>query len=208
MTALPRSSSFTFDNLCSDFHFIFIINSLNIKYQNNTRQYRMQKKSVSILIFVLLLTSCKFSGDGLSRNQINSIENAEFTDWDGNEISVKDFEGKIVLIDFWETWCGPCRSAFQVFEKASKELGDDVVIIAASSRFQDTENEVRSFIEENDYSFHFVDGAELARELEIEGIPFKVYLSRDGSFLRSQTGYKGFEGEYESIVQLTVQPTE
>jgi thiol-disulfide isomerase/thioredoxin len=168
----------------------------------------MLSKSILILLVLFVLTGCDFSGDGLSRSQKNSIENAVFTDWDGNEISVQDFEGKIVLIDFWETWCGPCRSAFHVFEKATEELGDDVVIIAASSRFQDTEEEIRSFIEENDYSFYFVDGGDLARELEIEGIPYKVFLNRNGSFLKSQTGYKGFEGEFESIANLTAQPAE
>jgi len=166
----------------------------------------MQTKVILTLLLLFLLSSCNISGDGLSKSQKESIENAVFTDWDGNKISVKDYEGKIVLIDFWETWCGPCRSAFQVFEKATEELTDDVVIIAASSRFQDTEEEIRAFIKENNFTFHFVDGAELARELEVEGIPYKVFLNRDGSFLRSQTGYKGFEGEYESIVDLTNEP--
>ncbi len=113
-----------------------------------------------------------------------------------------------MIIDFWETWCGPCISAFQVFEKASRELGDDVVIIAASSHFQDTEEDVLSFIKENEFTFRFVNGNELARELEIEGIPFKVFLNRDGSFLKSQTGYKGFEGEFESIANLIDQPAQ
>lgn len=168
----------------------------------------MRLKTILTALLLALLTGCNFSGDGLSGHQKESIENAVFTDWDGNTISVKDFEGKIVLIDFWETWCGPCRSAFQVFEKVTDELGDDVVIIAASSRFQDSEEEIRTFIEENSYSFYFVDGGELARELEIEGIPYKVFLGRDGRFLKSQTGYKGFEGEYESIARLTEQPAE
>lgn len=168
----------------------------------------MLTKSILTILTLLIFAGCDFSGDGLSQTQKNSIENAVFTDWNGTEISVEDFKGKIVLIDFWETWCGPCRSAFHVFEKATEELADDVVIIAASSRLQDTEEEIRAFIEENDFSFHFVDGAQLARELEIEGIPYKVFLNRDGSFLKSQTGYKGFEGEYESIANLTNQSAE
>lgn len=168
----------------------------------------MLSKTVFTAVLLIFLTGCDFSGGELSRSQKESIENAVFTDWNGNKISVRDFEGKIVLIDFWETWCGPCRSAFQVFEKATEELEDDVVIIAASSRFQDTEKEIRTFIEENNYSFFFVDGGELARELEIEGIPYKVFLGRDGRFLKTQTGYKGFEGEYESIARLTEQPSQ
>jgi thiol-disulfide isomerase/thioredoxin len=168
----------------------------------------MQFKPTLTLLILFLMAGCDFSRDGLSQSQKESIENAVFTDWDGNEISVQDYKGKIILIDFWETWCAPCRSAFHVFEKVTEELGEDVVIIAASSRFQDSEEEIRAFIAENNFSFHFVDGGELARELEIEGIPYKVFLNRDGTFIKSQTGYKGFEGEYESIAKLTEKPSE
>jgi cytochrome c biogenesis protein CcmG/thiol:disulfide interchange protein DsbE len=50
----------------------------------------------------------------------------------GGDISLKDFRGKVVLVDFWATWCGPCRMAMPHFQDLSVIYKDDLVVIAVS----------------------------------------------------------------------------
>jgi len=51
---------------------------------------------------------------------------------DGKDISLKDFRGKAVLVDFWATWCGPCRMAMPHFQELSVAYKDDLAVIAVS----------------------------------------------------------------------------
>lgn len=44
------------------------------------------------------------------------IQRATFQDLDGNDVTLADFEGKVLLIDFWETWCGPCLQVFPAMD--------------------------------------------------------------------------------------------
>jgi thiol-disulfide isomerase/thioredoxin len=141
-------------------------------------------------------------GNQLSAAQIEAVESAVFTDWDGNEVSITDNEGKTVLIDFWETWCSPCIAVMPTLEQLMTDFSDDFVVLAVSPGWSDTEDVVRRFMDENDYSFVFVHGNELASELEIRGIPYKVYVNPDGTFLKAETGSRGPQREYDSISEV------
>ena len=158
-------------------------------------------KLFPVYIFMILgLSACNSSPDELSQQQKRSIENFEFSDWNGNSITVTDFRGKVVILDFWETWCGPCLSAFTVFNRVQNEFPDEIIFIAATAGFQDTADDVRRFIEETDYPFLFVDGSGLSDDLNISGIPYKVIINRDGEVEHAQVGFRGHEGEYETLV--------
>jgi thiol-disulfide isomerase/thioredoxin len=133
---------------------------------------------------------------------VDKIENAVFTDWDGNEVQLSDFRGKTVLIDFWETWCGPCLNAMPALDKLMNDYPEDFVVIAVSPGWSDSEEVVRRFIDEHDYSFVYVHDQELATALEIRGIPYKVYVDPQGKYIKNETGSRGPDREYEMISQI------
>jgi thiol-disulfide isomerase/thioredoxin len=133
---------------------------------------------------------------------VDKIESAVFTDWDGNEVKISDFRGKTVLIDFWETWCGPCLNAMPALDKLMDDYPDDFVVIAVSPGWSDTEEAVRRFIDEHDYDFVFVHDEELATALEIRGIPYKVYVDPQGKYIKNETGSRGPDREYELISEI------
>ncbi|TVQ65675.1 MAG: TlpA family protein disulfide reductase [Balneolaceae bacterium] len=158
---------------------------------------------LSSLFLLLLLSSCMRTGNHqLSEDQVRLVEEARFFDWEGNTVSVSDFAGKIVVIDFWESWCGPCRSAFPGFQRALNEFPDDIVIIAATVGWNEGRDEALRFIEENRYDFVFVNGRNISSALDITGIPYKVILDREGRLIGAQAGSAGAEREYEKLRNL------
>jgi thiol-disulfide isomerase/thioredoxin len=160
-------------------------------------------KSLSFMIMVpfLVLISCAGSDSDLSDRHKHLVENYEFTDWNGNRVKVSDFKGSIVVVDFWETWCGPCLSAFPGFQNALDEFPGDLVIIAATAGWQNGREDAVKFKDENSYDFIYVDGSELASVLGFRGIPYKIIIDRDGEIEGVQRGSGGADREYEKLAE-------
>lgn len=153
----------------------------------------------------LLLLSASFANaqdSSLNDEQKAAVESAVFTDWDGNEVNVSDFEGKTIMIDFWETWCSPCIAVMPTLNRLMDDYSDDFVVVAVSPGWSDTEDVVRRFIDAHDYNFVFVHGDELATKLQIRGLPYKVFVNPDGTFNKAETGSRGPEREYNTISEL------
>ena len=90
-----------------------------------------------------------------------------------------DLNGRIVVIDFWATWCGPCRAAMPHLEDLYKKFGKDVVVIGISD---ESESTIRAFSSKNKHGYpQAVDPkATVKSALGINGIPHVVVLSTDG----------------------------
>lgn len=130
------------------------------------------------------------------------LDRAVLTDFEGNEYSLSDFEGKTLLLDFWETWCTPCLRTFPTLQKLMDDYPDDFLVLAISPGYMDTPEQVKQFVERNEYTFTWLFGAELSRELGIQSIPFKVYVGPDGQFVESSLGTRGPEQDYEKAKNI------
>lgn len=119
--------------------------------------------------------------------------------FDGSEYRISDFKGKTILLDFWETWCAPCISSMPALDQLMTDYNDDFVVLAISPLWSDSEEDVKRFIERNDYQFVFVHSNELANALNIRGIPFKVYVDPKGKFHKTELGSRGPEQDYKTI---------
>ncbi len=93
----------------------------------------------------------------------------------------KDLEGKVLVLDFWATWCGPCRRASPILDKLQKQYEGKLEVLAISGQSED-EGTVRKYIgkKKNAYSHLFDKKQSIYRELEIRGIPHTVVMSTDG----------------------------
>jgi len=163
-------------------------------------QLKFQLPVISALS-LLICMSCSLNQHNLTEEQIEAIENYIFSDWHGNEIPVTDFEGVIVVIDFWESWCGPCLSAFPGFQRAVNDYPNDIIIIAATAGLYEGREEALRFKESRNYDFLFVDGTGLSRKLGVNGIPFKIILDRNGNVDSVHTGSLGAEHEYQLLTR-------
>lgn len=131
------------------------------------------------------------------------IWNASFTDIDGNEVSIQDFKGKVVLIDFWETWCGPCLQVFPAMDKLRKEYNDDFEVLTVNLQDSDTPEDVAAFKDEKGYDFNYLLDTNLVGPKVITfGIPFKIFVDKNGYLIKAEVGSRGTEGDYEKTKEI------
>ncbi len=113
-------------------------------------------------------------------------------DTTGAQQSLRQWQGKVLVVNFWATWCGPCRDEMPEFVRAQRELGPDglqVVGIAIDQR-----DKVASFAKELDLNYPALvagyDTMDLAKPLgdALLGLPFTVVLDRHGHVAHTQLG--------------------
>ena len=124
-------------------------------------------------------------------------------DTNGKEVALADLKGKIVILDFWATWCGPCKSSFPGMQKVVTNYKDDddvvLLFIDTFERGENKEQLVEDFIAKNKYTFHVVydneikdsNDFEVAKKYDVEGIPTKVVIGQDGKMKFKSVGYGG-----------------
>lgn len=108
---------------------------------------------------------------------------------DGRPLKLSDFKGKPVVINFWATWCPPCRAEMPDFQALHRELGDQVVIFSINATAQDN-GDVVGFMQEFGITFPVlldVDGAAFAT-YNVLGLPTTVFVNRDGIIHEVFTG--------------------
>ncbi|WP_103664325.1 TlpA family protein disulfide reductase [Gracilimonas amylolytica] len=149
------------------------------------------------LVFIGLLTACdaRKNPRDLSKQDTHIDEviwNATFYDLEGNEVSIQDYSGKVVMVDFWETWCSPCLQVFPAMDSLQKEYSDDFVMLAVNLNNSDTQEDVENFKSDNDYTFNYVlDKNRVGAEVITLGIPFKVFFDPEGFLIKSELGLSG-----------------
>src|SRR6188768_1112418 len=117
-----------------------------------------------------------------------SAYNFTLPDSTGRMISMKDFKGKVVFIDVWATWCGPCREQFPFLKVVEEEYKDnsDIVFMGISiDRGKDREKWLKMMKKENLPPLQLFDdmGKSFARKYEINAIPRFLLVSKDGKWI-------------------------
>lgn len=97
----------------------------------------------------------KENGDSEEEKEKISAPDFKIYDEDGNEYTMADFDGRPVVINFWASWCGPCKSEMPDFEEVYNKYKDDVsfVMINSTDGSRETVKSASEFISENGYTF-------------------------------------------------------
>ncbi|MCR8869086.1 TlpA disulfide reductase family protein [Peribacillus frigoritolerans] len=101
---------------------------------------------------------------------------------DGKQVELSDYKGKKVMLNFWATWCPPCKKEMPDMEKYTQQAGDDVVVLAVNI---DPENDVQAFVEDNGITFTIPLDSQSAKNpvnerYKILSIPTTYFIDKKG----------------------------
>jgi thiol-disulfide isomerase/thioredoxin len=123
-----------------------------------------------------------------------------FTAADGRRISLDGLTGKVVLIDFWATWCGPCREALpHIREIAQKFSGQPLVVVSIS--LDKDESKWQDFVAKNNMTWlQYRDGSgDIARLFSVNAIPHTFTIDADGVLQDERIGDEGVESKLKKL---------
>ena len=127
-------------------------------------------------------------------------------DADGNEVKLSDKKGKPVVVDFWASWCGPCKAGLPKMEEAYKKYGDRVefMMVNLTDGHQETAEKANKLIEENGYTFPVYYDKDLvaAYVYQVNSIPRTLFVDADGNAVVMYTGLMPEEVITERIEEL------
>lgn len=117
-------------------------------------------------------------------------------------LDLSEYRGKVVLVDFWASWCVPCRRSFPwMNEMQEKYAGSGLVIIAIN---MDAEaSEAQAFLDNYPANFKIINdpGGDIARSYDVIAMPSSYVIGRDGSLIKTHLGFKvKKQSEYESVL--------
>ena len=182
----------------------------------------MKKKSFIILLisFILLLLLAIILYNNLSGTVVPSedvlpdkstqqpqIKVPDFSviDFNDKKINLSSLQQKPVVINFWATWCGPCKSELPYFENMFNEYGDRInfMMINLTDGQRETPEIVKSFIYKNNYTFpvYFNTEGNASSLFDLSSIPLTVFIDADGNYLGGRRGAMN-EEMLHSYIQL------
>lgn len=111
-------------------------------------------------------------------------------DINGNKVSLESLKGKVVILDFWATWCGPCKMAMPVLDDFVKNRAPENVAVFSINVWEKGHRQPIKFMEKNNYSMTLLFGNdEIVKDYKFNGIPFLCVIDQNGKIRFKHSGY-------------------
>jgi cytochrome c biogenesis protein CcmG/thiol:disulfide interchange protein DsbE len=156
---------------------------------------RGNRRWVTIVVWVAVLGLLALLGFGLIRRQQGPVgvgaRMPDFTliTFDGETIASRDLEGKVLLVNFWASWCIPCEQEAAELEQASQLYSDDEVVFLGVD-YVDTETEARAYLAR--FGITYPNGPDLGTRISqafrIRGVPESYVVAPDGTIVSVKIG--------------------
>ncbi|MCI8962445.1 MAG: TlpA family protein disulfide reductase [Eubacterium sp.] len=168
---------------------------------------------IIIFVFILLIggsyvlynyLSPNISSDKITTNEESQKENdasqqekesaPDFTVYDKNdkEVNLSDFRGKPTIVNFWASWCGPCKMEMPDFEEKYRALGNEInfLMVNMTDGSRETVKIASNFIKKEDYTFpvYFDTKSDAAIAYSVYSLPTTYFIDSDGYVVAQSTG--------------------
>jgi len=144
----------------------------------------MMKHLIKInLIFLLLVTFC-----GKKAEKIGKVEDFTLTSIDGESYTLSQLKGRVVLVDFWATWCSPCRSAIPVLITLYNKFNESGFVVLGISNEEMTT--LKNFRDEMQIPYPILLGNnDVMQAYDVQAIPTVVIFNKKGEMTKRQVGF-------------------
>jgi peroxiredoxin len=157
-------------------------------------------KIVLILLIFFVVCTTKDQEQGKTSN------NRDFTltTIDNEEITLSKLKGKVVLIDFWTTWCSPCKNSIPVFAKLYNKFHEQGFIVLGIGLEEKTPLE--NYRNQHNIPYPILIGnKEVARAYGVQAIPHIFIIDKKGKIRKTQLGFSpGLEAEFETLIDSLI----
>ncbi len=167
------------------------------------KRYSKILSMVALLIFCAGIISCQGKA-GKAADGEPMAPDFTLTDISGQEFSLSSTRGKVVILDFWATWCPPCRMEIPHFEALYKEYKGKGLEIIGVALDRGGASDVIPFVKANGVTYPVVIGGAEVTALYggFRGIPTTFVLDRNGAIVEKFVGYREKETFEEAIKKL------
>ena len=164
----------------------------NPQLADDTFQFTPPENATEYSSMIDMIRSSRDQSNGGETSQLGE-EAPDFTAplLDGDEVTLSDHEGSdVVVLDFWATWCPPCKKAMPELQAVAEEYSDKPVAIYAVNQQEDSET-VRQFMDERDLSLTVLldKQGDIASDYGVRGIPHTVVIGKAGTIQATHTGF-------------------
>jgi thiol-disulfide isomerase/thioredoxin len=130
----------------------------------------------------------------LSREAPNFDFNFTIKDLEGNKLSFTRFKGKVIFLNLWATWCGPCRAEMPTIQALYDDIQKDSIVFVMLSLDKDSAKEkIVKYIKNSAYTFPvYQPSGYLTQQLGVPSIPTTFVVSKEGKIVANEVGTTNF----------------
>ena len=157
-----------------------------------------------ILIILIFLLSNSFADETtdfknlIIKKEQKKYEDLSFLDVDKKQVNLDDYRGKLVLLNFWASWCAPCKEEMPSLDSLQSNKNLNNLQIFPINVGQDNKKKAKDFFEELDIktlNIYFDTTITLAKKFQLRGIPTTILISKDGYEFARIIGSIDFESQ-------------
>ena len=168
----------------------------------------IKKKNYKFLFFFFcfnIFSSISQTSEGVLPNNIaineipRSVSSTIFEDFSGKEVNLKDYQGKLIVLNFWATWCRPCKKEMPSLDKLKQNKKFKNLEVFAVNIEESKNVNIKTFFEDlniKELSIFFDKDLNLVNEFKLRGVPTTILINKNGEEFARIIGSIDFEDKF------------